>query len=355
MGISDVFFTDKIYLPPELNGLSEKDFWHYKEWQDSRPNISKAIITPFKSENLTPFSDDNPPEKPTPTKIECGNIVFNVFSKKGTKRPRYGDIYKEFKDFLKGLRESYNKGTLRKGYRTIEVDDKKEVYISLETVLEELKNTKKIMLSEKEGVNHKRSLVKPVELIEEVPEILSIVTGTDYSAKSEYNARIYQLAENLLDQGDINTGFSRKKEAEGKFKKILLEDSFERLGGEPDKFVKIPYIFGRIAFRHHIKPKSQPSYESTINAFLGQFPEKLKEGVKIGDFIMLEGLMTPGLPEKLKGMGIWDEEFEQAYKPKIIGGEVYILLSGPLKRLNHLKKESISTSYDQHVSVGITR
>ena len=354
MGIPKSFLTDIIYLPPVLEGLGEDDFWQYIDWQSHRGEIPKMITAPFKNQNLSPFTDDNPPEKPKPTRAKFGSVVFGVLSKKKTKRPRYADIYSDFEGFLTNLKESYERGTLRKDYRTIEEDGKKELYVSLDTVAGKLREDKNTMLSEKEGVDNKISLLKPAGLSEEVLESITIVADTDYSARSEYNARIYQLASNFLNQGDINTGFSQKKEAGRRFKKILLEDSFERLGGRPETFVKVPYPFGSITFKHHIKPKSQPSYETMINAFLHPIPKTIKKGSLAGDFSMLEGLKSPGLRERLKEKGIWDEEFEQTYRPRLISGRVYILLEGVMKRLEYYRNRSISTSYDQHVSVGRT-
>lgn len=369
-----------VYLAPVLERLDVDGFWDYKEWQDARPDLSRYIINRFSGSlhGETGFTDDNPPEKPTSKKIPCGSVVFKVASKKEIKRPRYADIYHEFSDFIAGLKASYEAGRLKKGYRTVEIEGKKVVFISLEVLLEKLLIDVKTMLSEKEGVKHKITLVEPAELITKVPEVITIVTGTDYTALMEYNARMYQEAINLKEEGDLRTGFGQKKEAKKRFKKILLEDSFGRLGGKPDQYVKVPYPFGGITFRHHIKPESTVSYESIIDAFLKPIPGTLRKGGRVGDLIMAaaldpglvdrlrkKGLLdeemaaalkVDGLVDKLKEKGIWDDKFEQAYVPRVIDKKAYVLLSGPTKRLEYFKDNKYtSTTYNQFVSVNRTR
>lgn len=376
MAIKRIFYEKSIHLPPVLKSLDWDGFWDYTGWQDDRGTLSIELISRFKKllEASTGYTDDNPPEGQDEKTITCGSVAFNVVSTRGTKRPRYGEIYHEFGDFVKGLQAGYDKKTLRKGYRAIQVEGNKLLYIKLEMLLEKLQDDVATMISEKEGVSHSISLIKPAELIEKTPEIITVVSGTDYGAMTEYNARMYQEANNLHEKGDVNTGFSQKKEARERFKKILLDDSFNRLGGKPDEKVEVPYPFEGIKFLHDIKPKSTPSYESMINSFLKPVPKQLKRGGKVGDFMIaaalkpeglanrlrerglwddaiIEPLMAEGLANRLREKGIWDEKFQQTYDPRIIDGEVYVLISGPEKRLEFFKDKSTSTSYDQHVSV----
>lgn len=359
MTIARSFYQTEVRLPPVLESLDSNGFWDYKEWQDTRGELS--LVSKFKGSLDAEASKRIPggkPEKLTENEIPCGSVTFGVESKTKTKRPRYGDIYHDFRDDVINLKESYDARRLKKDYRTIEIEPgKRAVYISLDMLLDKLKNDVKTMLSEKEDVEHKIEWVKPPELFKSIPEIIMIISGTDYGAWSEYNARMFQEARNFKEQGDVNTGFGQKKEAGGRFKKILLEDSFSRLGEKPKEYVKVPYTFGGVTFRHHIKPEDTVTYESIINAFIKPLPEKLKKGGKVGDFVIARSLLIPGLPERLKEKGIWDEKFELAYKPIIIKDKgVYILLSGPLKRLDYYKnKKYTSTSYNQHVSLNRTR
>jgi hypothetical protein len=359
MEIERSFYITEVRLPPVLESLDSDGFWDYKEWQDTRGELS--LISKFKgslnADASKRFPNGKPPKKPTENEIKYGSVTFGIKSKTKSKRPRYGEIHHEFRDDLIKLKESYDSGTLKKGYRTIKVESGKlAIYISLDMPFDKLKNYVKTMLSEKEDAEHKIEWVKPDDLFKSTPEVVTVVSGTDYEAWTEYNARMFQEARNLKNQGDTNTGFSRKKEARGRFKKILLEDSFRRLGEKPKVYVKVPYPFGDITFVHKIEPNTDISYDSIIKAFLNPLPKDLEKGGKVGDFIIAKSLLTSGLPERLKEKGIWDEKFEQAYRPVVIKDKgVYVLLSGILKRLDYHKKESTSTSYDQHVSVKRTR
>ncbi len=354
MNIPIKFMQTNITLPRPLTALDEDSFFEYLEWQQARNDL--ATLNSYFRKTLadsTGFSDENLPEEPLITKESAyGSLKFKIEGKKGTKKPKYGEIFKSFSTYLDELQRSYGQGTLRKNYRTEEVDNKRVVYVTLDMILNRLQTDVETMIAEKEGMSFGISLLEPEELQTSIPSLISIVSGTNYAAPSEYNARIYQEAKNLKEQGDINTGFNAK--AEGKFKQLLMEDSFNRLGEKPEVTVSIPYPFGSITFKHQIKPESTAKYETIINGFLKPIPDTIRKGITIGDFVMLQQLNSD-LETTLKEKGIWTDSFEQAYQPKIIDGQVYILLEGPFQRLQQFKDKATSLTYNQSVSIGRTR
>lgn len=357
MAIPTVFRETPVYRPPVLERVDRvDDFWAYHGWQEDRTMLPIYIINPFKASvhNHTGFTGENPPQGETEQLIKCGDIEFNVTSKKAARRPRYADIYGEFVRFVDELITAYERSRLREGYRIFEVDGMPQLYLSVSLLLEKLGDDVATMLSEKEGVNHKIVVVGPADLIEYVPERLTIVSDTDYSAWTPYNARMYAEAGNMRERGDINTGFKRKKGV-SRFKRLLLEDSFERLGDKPTVLVKVPYPFGAVTFLHHIKPEATPRYEAIINALLKPVPSRLQRNSAIGDLRMAEAMRTEDLPEKLREKGLWDEEFVNTYDPRLADGMVYVNAEGLSRRLPQLKSDKTSTTYNQSVSVKPTR
>ena len=339
----------EIELPDHLLTIEEGSFWRYLAWQNDRAELDRRIRTKFKEGALatTSYSDDARPAHKAETPLKIGQLEFIITTTPTTKHPAYSTINVEFGNFLQQFKEQYDKGLLGKGYRTLQG----EAYIDLDVLIEKLEGDVKTLLEGKAGVQQKIALVKPQELITNVPNIISIVLGRDYSALSEYNGRMFIGAENMIKEGDGRTvGYKEGSIEVKRFKKLLLDDSLQTIGAYPKAPTVVAYPFDEFTFVHQLEPRTRHEYGEIIAAFLKGFPTRIARNSKIGDFIKIKEMMQDeALRKKLVESGLVDESFSRDYNPTRRDKVIYVRLQGVIDRLERYRKDTINPYLEQNI------
>lgn len=344
-----------IELPEHLKTIEESSFCRYLEWQDDKKQLSKRLKTKFKQgiNSRIGYSDNNRPDKEVKEPLTIGELEFLITTKPTTKRPSYSSTNVEFGNFLNQLLEHYKRGLLKKDYRTIEGGP----YITVDLFIDKLKNDLKTLLEGREGIEQKIDLIKPEPLITEVPHNFPLVFDRDYSPSTEYNARMFVLAGNMISEGNRRTdGYKEKQEGKEievkRFKRLLLDDSLQTIGEYPKSPTPVAYPFETYSFVHQLEPRKSYQHASIINAFINRIPKKLTKGSKIGDFIKIQAIFQDeSLKTKLTELSLIDEEFMSDYNPTLRDGKVYVRLQGVIDRLNNYREKFSTTSIEQNIII----
>ncbi|MEM4244926.1 MAG: hypothetical protein QW404_00430 [Candidatus Nanoarchaeia archaeon] len=360
----DIIKNIPVYLPDVLNNIDEKSFRQYMMWQDDQKLLNKYPISKFTEALLStlPYTDENRPEqKVKEDGIKIGELEFLVITTQQAKRTSYKSVYDKFKTFVESLQEFYNDERLRKDFRTLAPRglplQVKELYVNSKMVKEKLEEYVSTSLEGKEGIRQEVKLVKPEQILTSTPEIMHINLERDYRAVAESNGRAWQEAQNMVEEGSKRTiGFQVKgtKEYVKRFKKLVLEDSLQVLGGIPKTPVALMYPFPTISFKHQIEPREIVAYEPIIDSFLKEVPKVIKSNSRIGDLVLIN-LIHEGKKEWLQEKKVLSEEFLKDYDPQKEDDKTYIRIEGLKKRLQEHTKKNTTLTIEQNFSIILPR
>ncbi len=353
-----------VYLPDVLTSIDEKSFRQYMMWQDDQRMLNRYPISKFTEALLStlPYTDENrPEEKVKEDRIKLGELEFLVITTQQSKRISYKSVYDKFKTFVNSLEEFYKDERLRKDFRTLTPKSLqlsiKELYVHSKMVKEKLIEYVNTSLEGKEGIKQEVKLIKPEQLLTSIPEVMHINLGRDYKAVAESNARAWQEAQNMVEEGGKRTvGFQVKgtKEYVKRFKRLVLEDSLQILGEVPKTPVALMYPFPMISFKHQIEPRETVSYEPIIDSFLKEVPKVIKSNSKIGDLTLID-LISEGKKEWLQEKKVLSEDFLKDYDPQKEEGKTYIRIEGLKKRLQEHTKKNTTPTIEQNFSIILPR
>lgn len=350
-------------MPPPLDGITEECFRRYCIWEGDRRDLQRTVVDPFAetAKDSSPYNEFNqvPEGENGETELRCGSVTFVISAKNTTSRPPYEDIVNGFRRHVLGLEESWREETLRKGFRTFEG----ELYVSAGDLLSRLSGHVQMAKEERAGVGKEITLLSPPELAGETPEFMPIDYSRYYAASSEYNARAFQHARNMIAEGNARTvGRGRGEERIHMFEELLFDDSLQVLGEAPETTVQLDYPFEHLTFTHVIRPSKSVSYADVVALLIKPFPEGVEEGSKplrkkmtTGDLVLAASLWKEGFHEALRERAILTVDFEKEYDPRAEGNEVYVKASAVLKRLDRYIKEKTATKYNQDIVVAIPR
>lgn len=343
--MSRVILYSNVRLPRVIETLEERDFRDYLTWERWKKDLDKFPIKRFRNSafDTTGFTAHNRPEKTTPTPLKIGNEVeFEISTGLTTKRPAYSEINEEFGIFLKTLSEQYEKGILGKGYRTIN----NKPYVLIDMLEKKLENDIKNILEGKEGIKQTLTRISPEN--PKVPAKTSIAFDRDYSKLTESNARLHIGAYLLKQEGDRRTiGYKDEKTGEDirRFKKLLLEDSFQLIGGKPKEegVYSVPYPFENIIFVNQLEVRKNRKHKDIVYSFIKPAPEKrIQKRSKIGDFVKINMIKRENAENLLREKEQIDDQFMNDYKPTIRKGKIYVSLDGIRRRLTQYNFKLVS-------------
>lgn len=355
-----------VYLPDVLVNIDEKSFRQFMMWQDDQKMLNKYPISKFEDAVLAklPYTDENRPEEEKEDLLKVGELELIVKTVPQRKRISYSSVYGKFKTFVEALEEFYKDERLRKGFRTLtpihkipEQGDEKELYILNNMVLDKLTEQKSTSLEGKEGIKQEVRLVKPAELLASTPPLMNINLDREYKAVAESNARAWQEAQNMIEEATRRTiGYKIEgtKDYVKRFKRLVLDDTLQIIGGRPKNPVAVMYPFETVSFKHQIEPRENTSYEPIINAFIKEIPKVLKSNSIIGDLIMIN-MIEKGQAQGLKDKGLLKEEFLTDYDPQREDESVYIRITGLKKRLEEYTKNNTTSTTEQNFSIILPR
>lgn len=163
----------------------------------------------------------------------------------------------------------------------------------------------------------------------------------------------------MIEEGTKRTvGFKAKVDGKSvyinRFKRLVLEDSLQIIGGAPKTVIAVMYPFEAVSFKHQIEPREGTSYEPIISEFTKEAPEKLRSNSTIGDLVMIS-MMGTEAGKILTEKGIIKDEFLQDYDPQTEDGEMYIRIEGLKKRLDDYTKKNTTQNIEQNFSIILPR
>jgi hypothetical protein len=342
--MAEVIVDYEIPMPSKLEGITEKNFWKYLMWEYDKKILSKKIMDFFKESAISTsgYNDDNRPKKNTKVDLNIGDIKYIIEVKRTTKTPSYSDAFNSFSNYVSFLLEQHKKGIKRKDVIT----EEREAYVAVDDLTKKIDYDLKNILKGKEGISQKLLFAEPKDLITNIPESITYTFGRDYSALSDYNARIYRTAELFIKKADKRTN---------PFKSMVLEDSLKTLGiknkKELNEIVAVAYSFENMKFTNQLEPRSRPKYADIFNRFIKPAPEeKMQKRSVFGDLVKIRMIKDQNLGDMLKEKNQVDNKFYEDYNPIAKGGKIYIRLQGVKERLSFYKKELSTPSIEQNIS-----
>ncbi len=355
-----------VYLPDDLVNIDEKSFRQFMMWQDDHKMLNKYPINKFEDGLLTklPYTDSNRPEKETKDNVTVGQLEFIVKTTPQQKRISYAAVYDKFKRFVEMLEEFYKDERLRKDFRTLtpkyekpEQEEEKELYVKNGMVLEKISEYKESSLEGKEGIKQQVDLIKPLEILASTPEMMQINLERNYGAVAESNARAWQEAINMIEEGNRRTvGYKDEvtKEYIKRFKKLVLEDSLQIIGQTPKNPVAVMYPFETVSFKHQLEPREPVSYEPIISSFTKEVPKVIKTNSKIGDLVMVN-MIEKGQVQWLKDKELLKEDFLTDYDPQREDEFIYIRIAGLKKRFKDYTRDNTTPTIEQNFFIVLPR
>ncbi|MBI2670676.1 hypothetical protein HYX18_01710 [Candidatus Woesearchaeota archaeon] len=336
----------EIELPPELNTLTERNLLRFLSWGDESKQIERRICEEFKTGvfSTLPYSDTNrPPERKKDSIKISEDLEFIVTTTPQKKISSYKEVGVEFDNYLKFLLDQYQKQISREGIITIE----NEPYILVDEIMKKINEDLQNFLIGKEGILQSLGIIKPEDLTKEIPRLIVIVLGRNYSAVTEYNSRTYVDAQKVLIEGERRVSL---------FERLLYEDACKVIGTDkPKETVEVLFPFENITILYQMISTSRTSYGDIINAFIKEKPEVLKTNSVFGDLVKAQIYKNEEEKNKLQQKGLLDEEFEIYYKPRIRSGDIYIRLNGVIRRLEVYKKKYTIPSFEKNIFIKSTR
>lgn len=351
-----------VHLPDVLVNMDEKSFRQFMMWQDDQKMLNRYPISKFEDALLAtlPYTDENRPGEVKEYPVVVGELEFMVKTIPTHKKVSYSAVYEKFKSFVNMLEEFYKDEMLRKDFRTLtpkhkkpEQGEEKELYVKNNMILEKIREYTQKSIEGKEGIKQETNLIKPAELLSYIPEIIHVNLERNYSGVAESNARTWQEALNMIEEGNNRTvGYKieETKEYVKRFKKLLLDDTLQILGEKPKNPVAVMYPFETVSFKHQIEPRDNISYEPIIAAFIKETPKVLKSNSTIGDLVMVN-MIEKGQDQGLRDKGLIKEDFLIDYDPQGEGGSAYIRIAGLKKRLEGYTKNKTNQTIEQNFSI----
>jgi len=184
------------------------------------PLLDSLIINSFEDDlkKRTGFSDSNPPQKETETEIIVDRISFTVITSPSTKRPQYTLVYEEVTNYVSHLIEEHQRIGRIKDITRID----NEPYISLNLLIEKIKNTIENAKVGKEGIKQKITYDEET-VSKDIINATALAVNVSRTNKIdvEGSARIYLMAKQIHDAYSENikrfeeliklrTGFSKE-------------------------------------------------------------------------------------------------------------------------------------------------
>ena len=319
---------------PEISILGEQSFKEYLRW-GVEVGTASIPYNEFKAGVFGGVTFKERPREKVETPLQVNGIEMIVVTSPTHTRPAYGEILDEFENYLFFLQERVKKGLRQEGIRTMEG----KFYISADLLLEKLQKDIETMLKGKEDIKQELYFTAPEE---NIPEILPVVYGRNYSAFTEFNAREAHKSKNFVKEGNSRAN---------KFKSILLEDSLKTLGIEKpsdvEESVELAYPFEYFTFRHLITPESTPQNKQLMDKLIKPAPKRLTTKSTIGEYVLLQ--IWKNQAQVLTEKKLIDEDFLKDYNPRLLGERVFISLEGVIKRFTNYRKEFIKPSLNQHI------
>jgi hypothetical protein len=315
-----------IPIPKDLSELTEQNFMAHHFWLKDARELGEYILSPFKKGVCarTGYSDSNRPGEKVVTPVSITDeIVFEVTTTSTTKNPAYSEVTANFGNYLAFLAGQYAEKIPRKGILT--VND--EPFVSVDDLTAKLDELRENSLEGKEGVSQGIKLVKPEVLVEKAPEVCTIVFGRDYSALTEYNARLYVAVDLAVKQGNA---------AAKDFKKRVLNDSLQTVGVSADalsEVVTLAYPYEHWTFLHQMEPRNPTEHSKVVEALTKEWPQAIRSNSNIGDLTMVARMVDDKTRGILQSKGLADDKFMAEYRPTKRDGEMYVRLQGVSDRL----------------------
>lgn len=359
----DIIKNIPVYLPDVLTNIDEKSFRQFMMWQEDQKMLNKFPVSKFNDAILAtlPYTDENRPEDVKEELVKVGELELIIKTTPQHKRTSYKSVYEKFKTFVDSLEEFYKDERLRKDFRTLTpkstTSEEKELYVENGMVFEKLKEYVGTSIEGKEGIRQEVTLVTPIELLISIPDVMHINLERNYGMVAESNARAWQEAQNMVDEGSKRTvGYKVEgtKDYVKRFKRLVLDDSLQILGETPKTPVALMYPFEAINFKHQLEPRETTSYEPIIDSFLREVPKVIKSNSRIGDFVIIS-MIAEGNVELLMQKKMLKDEFIQDYDPQKEEGKTYIRIAGLKKRLEDYTKKNTSPTLEQNFSIILHR
>ncbi len=328
-----------VRLPRLSNSINENNFLESLYWKYGYEELKSRVSEQFKRGAFAsvPYNDDNRPIAKVEIPLVINKDLEFIVSVTPTKKKiSYEKVNTAFGNYVNLLLDQHSDEIHRK--RVLTIDE--EPYIPCRDLVIKIEEYLNTLREGKEGVKRELIIVKP--LLEKTPNVVSIVVGKDYSARSEYTARTFVEAEKLLKEGS---------NIKNSFEEFLLNEAIRELGKEPEEVTALPYQFERLGFLHQLEPRVTTPYAKIIESFIKPLKGDITTKSKIGDLVIADMISQEGVEETLKNKGLMDKDFERDYRPRIRKGEVYVRLKGVLERLDFYKKTIRSRTIEQNISL----
>lgn len=374
----------RVYLPPHLTDLSEDGFIKRLIWQKHASllggtvgEVRQGIVAQsiYNEKNVPDESDEEYPE--------VGRIKAKITTSPQGARMSWGSVLNRFDDYVRFLWERYKAGVRETGVVTID----NMPYVSTSHLRktigkytrDERKKALKKLKAAGKSITQNVTIVSPESLLTEIPgEFVVLFGGRNYSAFTESNLRIFQLAKNMIAEGKRRTvGYDEKvfdetldKEVKTyvkRFMELLLDDTLAQLGlkpGEVPEETPEPFSYpsesGR-SYLHKIERRVKPAYTEILDKFVKDFPSVVKKNSVFGDFSALEEMQkNTGLEERLREKELIDDEFMEDYRARRRGDRVMVRLGevderrrpwGVIKRVEKYRKDKENPYVEQNLEL----
>ena len=346
--------TYDVRLPDKrLDIITQENFIKYENWTRNKNYINSNVVNQFDkaAKGSVVWSDENVPDKVEEDPLVLGAVEFKITSTPTTKRAGYKPVLETFEKYLNFILYQYEKEKKVKNVRTIN----NEPYMLLDELKEKLEGDVREIRKEKEGVSKGLELVKPLDLLKDIPETLSISYDRDYSILEEYNARAYIIASKFIEIGE---------ERAKPFMDILYEETMKHFEehdlldekGIPKNKRNVPFPLEIVTLFPIVGPKTTPKYAQIINAFIKEpteaqreKPGRITKKTVIGDFVKIEMMSENEQIENIfRGKDLVDDKFFADYNPTQQDVGIFIRIKGIIDRLEYYKSNEpwITTSTD---------
>lgn len=310
-------------LPAFQEGITRANFIAYTDWTRTAGELRRAVIEPFEEaiHGATGYSDELRPEKTKKVPVKVESIEFLVEVTPCRKSPPYKEAFERTKHYLEALMfqpDPYLKAGSER-IDTLDLDG--ERYVNINHAQHMIKSFLEQVRKDRDGVRFtilEKNPATPVEF----GETLSLAP-TDYSARTDSNARKYIEAEKFLAEGNYRAQ---------PFKSALLDDSNAHILAMAEEFEeitdKIPYPFSGVVFVHKVIPAMSYSYLEALNSLIREKPHGYVFEKSIG--VLELARLFVDHEERLKEQGLDVESFREKYNPfrDSKRKKIYVKLSG---------------------------
>ena len=322
-------------LLPSMASLDEDSFKDFVRWSNE---VGAASIPheQFKAAAIGQVSYTAPLEEVIEQDLEAGGVKMIAKLTPTYFRPPYSDVLDKFGAYLFITKAHPERGIENDGLKKIG----DEMYISVDLALASLQQERDKVFKEKRNVKKELAFTAPEELVDYIPESVTIIYNTNYGAFTESNARAALQSKNFVAKGN---------EAAKSFKERLLNDSLAIIGDTPKQMEVVDYPLKNFIFRHSIIPERTPENKDIYYALAKPAPTLITAGSKIGDYQLLK--LWKDYPHILETKRLITPEFMQDYSPKVIDDLVYARLDGVLDRFLGYREKFIKPTLNQRFNV----